>query len=163
MSILDKETLFLLQECANFDTITESEDCTEELNEFFSGLPEMNIPFIRRVEDVPVMVDESATGREHFVEFDDALKIAEYNDCSLKEAMTMIFNVNEGMNLHNTYLVLDEKCQTLKEVSGKSKESKAKIKKTVDKIKEDKIKVVTGKSKGKKCKKCGKNPCECKK
>jgi len=166
--LLDKKTLLLMEECSDYDDYDDDEEDfddedEDELDDYFEDADEVPTEFERRPEEVSIMVVPSATGDENYVDYDDVEKLADYEECTLKEAVSMICGLYEGMNLSNTRLVLDEKSSIVKDLKDKSKAQKKKIKKKVDDIKAQGIKIATGKKdkSAKKCPKCGRKSCIC--
>lgn len=168
--MINSNTLDIMTECASIDTAninhTLEQDFTSEISNFFAECAEMSIEFQYRPEDVAVQVEQTVTGEENYIEYDALVKLADYKDCTLKEAMIMVCEVEEnkqgGMTPNNTYLVFDEKTSVINSLKKKGKEEKEKIKKTIDNIKSQGLKPATKKgSAEKKCAKCGKKKCEC--
>jgi len=169
--MLNDKTLNIMQECAgidmsNYNHISE-QNIDSDIEKFFSECTEMPEEFMYRVEDIPVQERVTSIGTENYVDFNDIYNLSECCDCTIKEALDKVCqleeNISAGMNLSNTYLVFDEKASILKSLKKKGKDEKEKIKKTIDDIKEKGIKVATKNSTSNtKCKKCGKKKCECK-
>lgn len=140
-----KTTLDILQECSELDlsknTMNENYEVEKEINDFIGSLQEMSIEFTYDASAVPVLENETFTGKEYYMELDNIVKLSESADVDIKKAMEMVAEFN-SISFENCYLVLDEKCGMQEALKCKDKEEKCKVKKAITDIKEKCIKTV---------------------